>query len=285
MAAICSEATRDPARVARIHAPVCPAPQGNQLLAAMPADVREVLFPHLQRVWLPVGKVLHEAGDCMRQVYFPSGALVSLSMAMEDGTATEIAAVGNEGLVGMASILGGETNLVRALVVDSGSAFALSRARLMEFFHGSAALQQLLLRYAQASLIQVAQTAACNRRHSVEQQFCRWLLQRLDHGDTQCVHATHEAIASVLGVRRETVSQVAGRLQKLGLIQLSRCRLEIIDRRPIETLCCECYFVVRKETDRLLPAATSGLRQMAAGSAARSAVAGRRMALPMAGIL
>jgi CRP-like cAMP-binding protein len=287
MAAICSEVTRLPATVSRIRAPIVGAvPQGNQLLAGMPADIREILFPRLQRVWLPLGSVLHEAGDRMRQVYFPTDSLVSLSMAMEDGTATEIAAVGNEGLVGLAGIMGGESSLARALVVDPGSAFSVSRACLMEFFHGNTAVQQLLLRYAQASLFQVAQTAACNRRHSVEQQFCRWLLQRLDHSDSLSVNATHEAIANVLGVRRETISQVAGRLQKLDLIHLSRCRLEVIDRSQIEALCCECYFVVRKETDRLLPPATCNLPRIRASSASPPApIVSGRLALPMAGAL
>lgn len=259
MAAICSEITNFPRRIVDVHTLAGESrPQQNRLLAALPPEARELLYPRLQRVCLPLGRALHEAGDCMRHVYFPTDAIVSLSTSMDDGTSTEIAAVGNEGLVGLAVIMGGESSPTRAQVLEAGSAFCVGRASLMELFHANMALQQLLLRYAQAHLTQVAQLAACNRRHSVEQQFCRWLLMRLDRRNANPLNATHEAISGMLGVRRETISQVAGRLQKLRIIHCSRRKLEVIDRRQVERLSCECYFVVRKETDRLLPQGAAG---------------------------
>ena len=254
MAAICSEVTHFPSTSCRPQALTVGAlPEDNRLLAAMPPRVRERLFPRLQRIWLPLGRSLHQPGDCIRHVYFPTDAVVSLSATTDDGTSTEIAAIGNEGLVGLSVIMGGESSPTRAMTVDAGCAFGISRASLMELFHDDIDVQQLLLRYAQVHLIQVTQLAVCNRRHSAEQQFCRWLLLRLDRASSRCLNATHEAVANMLGVRRETISQVAGRLQRQDAIQLSRGKLEVVDRELIETLSCECYFAVRKETERLLP--------------------------------
>lgn len=267
MAAICSEVTRV-ARVAdclSAHSADA-SPLDNRLLAALPADVRAQLFPGLQPIWVANNKVLHEAGDRMRLVYFPTDAIISLSTMTDDGSTTEIAAIGNEGLIGLPAIMGDESSPLRATVIDQGSALCISRAHLMELFHRHLPLQQLLLRYAQAHLTQVTQLAVCNRRHSAEQQFCRWLLLRLDRCESRSLSATHEAIAGMLSVRRETISQIAGRLQKLDLIELSRGRLRIIDRQQIEALSCECYFVVRRETDRLLPPIASNRKWDAAGA-------------------
>lgn len=261
MAVICSEVTSFPGSVAHIHAHApAPLPQENRLLAAMPADVRATLYPRLQRIWLTAGAALHEAGDCMRLVYFPVDSVVSLSTTTDDGMATELTAVGNEGLIGLAIIMGGESSPTRASVIEPGWAYGVGRGCLMQLFHSDAALQRLLLRYAQSQLTQIGQLAVCNRRHSVEQQFCRWLLLRLDRSDSNRVEVTHELIGNLLGVRRESVTQVVGRLQKLDAVACSRGSFEVLDRSQIEHLSCECYEVVRRETDRLLPPAPSARR-------------------------
>lgn len=287
MAALCREVTNFPRIAARPQAhPALALPDENRLLAAMPLVVRERLFPRLQRVWLSADRVLHEPGDCLRHVYFPTDAVVSLSTATDDGGCTEIAAVGNEGLIGLAVIMGGESSPMRATTLTPGTAFCISRASLLEVFHDHWDVQPLLLRYAQAHLAQVAQLAVCNRRHSVEQQFCRWLLMRLDRCTTRSLNATHEAVGITLGVRRETISQVAGRLQKLACIRLSRGKLEVIDRRQIEALSCECYDVVRKETERLLPPVpTRSLRAPTRDAQPLSVGGTGRVARPSLGVI
>lgn len=273
MAAHRSEVTSFSHSVALRLAPAdAPLPQDNRLLAALPPDVRESLFPRLQRIWLPSGMSLHEAGDCMRLVYFPIDAVVSLATSTDDGMATELASVGNEGLIGLAIIMGGESSPTRASVLEAGWAFGVGRGCLMELFHARPAFQRLLLRYAQAQLTQYAQQAVCNRRHSAEQQFCRWLLLRLDRADSNSLEVTHELIGNLLGVRRETITQVAGKLQKLDIIHYARGHLEVRDRAQLEHLCCECYAAVRRETDRLLPAAPPPLAppRLVAGAGVRA---------------
>ncbi len=228
-------------------------PAENHLLAALPAVDRERIYPHLQLVELPLGKVLYESGDALRHVYFPTNSIVSLLYVMQNGASAEISVVGNEGLLGVALFMGGETTPSRALVQSAGSAFRLLGQRLKEEFHRNGALQILLLRYTQALLTQMAQTAVCNRHHSVDQQLCRWLLLSLDRlGDNQLT-MTQELIANMLGVRREGVTEAAGKLQKLGVIRYRRGQITVLERPRLEQLCCECYAVVKRETDRLLP--------------------------------
>jgi CRP-like cAMP-binding protein len=230
-------------------------PQQNHLLAALPGGERERLYPHLQLVPMPLGKVLYESGDRLRHVYFPTDSIVSLLYVMADGASAEISVVGNEGLIGVALFMGGETTPSRAIVQSAGHAYRLIGQRLKDEFHRNGEMQLLLLRYTQALITQMAQTAVCNRHHSVDQQLCRWLLLSLDRLASNELTMTQELIANMLGVRREGVTEAAGKLQKLGVIHYSRGQITVLDRPRLEQLCCECYAVVRKETDRLLPAA------------------------------
>jgi CRP-like cAMP-binding protein len=228
-------------------------PQQNHLLASLSAAERERLYPHLQLVALPLGKVLYESGDVMRHVYFPTDSIVSLLYVLADGASAEISVVGNEGLIGVALFMGGETTPSRAIVQSAGFAYRLMGRLLKEEFHRNGGMQLLLLRYTQALLTQMAQTAVCNRHHSVDQQLCRWLLLSLDRLAANKLTMTQELIANMLGVRREGVTDAAGKLQKQGVIQYARGRITVLDRPELERLCCECYAVVKKETDRLLP--------------------------------
>ena len=228
-------------------------PQKNHLLAALTATERERLYPHLQLVPMPLGKVLYESGDVMRHVYFPTDSIISLLYVLEDGASAEISVVGNEGIIGVSLFMGGETTPSRAIVQSAGSAYRLIGQLLKEEFHRNGGMQLLLLRYTQALLTQMAQTAVCNRHHSVDQQLCRWLLLSLDRLASNKLTMTQELIANMLGVRREGVTDAAGKLQKLGVIQYARGRITVLDRPKLEKLCCECYAVVKKETDRLLP--------------------------------
>jgi CRP-like cAMP-binding protein len=228
-------------------------PQQNHLLAALSAIERERLYPHLQLVPMPLGKVLYESGDVMRHVYFPTDSIISLLYVLEDGASAEISVVGNEGLIGVALFMGGETTPSRAIVQSAGFAYRLIGQLLKEEFHRNGGMQLLLLRYTQALLTQMAQTAVCNRHHSVDQQLCRWLLLSLDRLNSNRLNMTQELIANMLGVRREGVTDAAGKLQKLGVIEYARGRITVLDRPKLEKLCCECYAVVKKETDRLLP--------------------------------
>ncbi|ROQ20773.1 CRP-like cAMP-binding protein [Marinimicrobium koreense] len=227
-------------------------PTQNQLLAALSPDVQQRIFPHLEEIDLPLGKVLYEPGDKMRHVYFPADCIVSLLYVMESGASAEISVVGNEGLVGIALFMGGESTSSRALVQSGGSGYRLLGQRLIDEFNRHGQLMSLVLRYTQALITQMAQTAVCNRHHSIDQQLCRWLLLSLDRLPTNHLVMTQELIANMLGVRREGVTEAAGRLQKLGVIEYRRGHIEVIDRRKLETLSCECYSVVKKETDRLL---------------------------------
>jgi CRP-like cAMP-binding protein len=228
-------------------------PQQNHLLAALTATERERLYPHLQLVQMPLGKVLYESGDVMRHVYFPTDSIISLLYVLADGASAEISVVGNEGIIGVSLFMGGETTPSRAIVQSAGSAYRLIGQLLKEEFHRNGGMQLLLLRYTQALLTQMAQTAVCNRHHSVDQQLCRWLLLSLDRLVSNRLTMTQELIANMLGVRREGVTDAAGKLQKLGVIQYARGRITVLDRPKLEQLCCECYAVVKKETDRLSP--------------------------------
>lgn len=233
--------------------PDTPSPLQNHLLAALPAEVRERLFPYLEPMPLPLGKVLYESGDTLHHVYFPTDAIVSLLYVMESGASAEISVVGNEGLIGVAVFMGGESTPSRAIVQSAGHAFRLPGQRLKDEFNRHGEMLLLMLRYTQSLITQMAQTAVCNRHHSIDQQLCRWLLLSLDRLQGNELVMTQELIANMLGVRREGVTEAAGKLQKLGLIEYSRGRITVLDRPGIERLCCECYAVVKKETDRLLP--------------------------------
>ena len=230
-----------------------PAPEQNQILKALPPDERERLFPHLRLIELPLGKVLYESGGPLRHIYFPIDAIVSLLYVLENGASAEIAVVGNEGALGVALFMGGETTTNRGIVQSGGWAYRLAGSRLKREFERHASLLHVLLRYTQALITQMAQTAVCNRHHSVDQQLCRWLLLSLDRLSSNKLTMTQELIANMLGVRREGVTEAAGKLQKLGAIKYSRGQITVLDRHQLESCCCECYAVVRKETDRLMP--------------------------------
>jgi CRP-like cAMP-binding protein len=227
-------------------------PKQNQLLAALAAAERERIFPHLELVSLELGQVLYESGDVPDCVYFPIDSIVCLLNMMKNGSSAELAVVGNDGLIGFALFMGGESTSSRAIVQSAGHAYQLSGNRLKEEFHRNGNLQLLLLRYTQSLITQMAQTAVCSRHHPVEQQLCRWLLLSLDRLPSNQLTMTQELIANMLGVRREGVNEAAGKLQKLGVIRYSRGRITVQDRPQLEQLCCECYATVKHETDRLL---------------------------------
>ena len=228
-------------------------PEQNYLLAALPSDARERIDPHLQLVQMPLGKVLYESGEALHHVYFPINSIVSLLYVMQDGASAEIAVVGHEGLIGIALFMGGETTPSRAIVQGAGFAYRLNGQKLKDEFHRNGAVQLLLLRYTQVLITQMAQTAVCNRHHSLDQQLCRWLLLSLDCLPSNEVDMTQELIANMLGVRREGVTEAAGNLQKLSVIRYRRGKITVLDRQKLESLCCECYTVVKREADRLLP--------------------------------
>ncbi len=227
--------------------------QKNHLLAALSAEVHERIAPYLEEVPMPLGKVLYESGDTMRYVYFPTDSIVSLLYVMESGASAEISVVGNDGMVGIALFMGGESTPSRAIVQAGGSAYRMLGQRLKNEFNLHGELMTLLLRYTQALITQMAQTAVCNRHHAIDQQLCRWLLLSLDRLPNQNLTMTQELIANMLGVRREGVTEAAGKLQRLGIIEYSRGQIRVLDRSRLEQLTCECYAVVRHETDRLLP--------------------------------
>lgn len=227
-------------------------PSLNHLLAALPAADFDRIAARLEQVAMPLGQVLYEPGGQLTQVYFPTTAIVSLHYVMENGASAEIAGVGNEGVVGIAHFMGGQSTPSRALVQTAGYAYQLKVPVLMQEFKRAGAMHDLLLRYTQALLTQVSQTAVCNRHHSVEQQLCRWLLLTLDRLPAQELTMTQELIASMLGVRREGVTEAAGHLQKAGCIRYRRGHISVLDRAALELRVCECYAVVKKEHDRLL---------------------------------
>jgi CRP-like cAMP-binding protein len=235
--------------------PESSSPKGNRLLAALPEESYQALRPFLELVPLPLGMALYESGGEQGYVYFPTSSIVSLLYVLEDGSSAEIAVTGCEGLVGIALFMGGETTPSRAVVQSAGHGYRLRAAVLKKEFENGGALQLLLLRYTQALITQMTQTAVCNRHHAVDQQLCRWLLLSLDRLPANELVMTQELIANMLGVRREGVTEAAGRLQAEGLIEYSRGRITVLDRMHLEARVCECYAVVKKEYDRLLPSA------------------------------
>jgi CRP-like cAMP-binding protein len=227
----------------------------NQLLAALPKEDLERWRPHLEAIELPLGRVLYEPGDILSHVYFPTTAIVSLLYVMENGASAEIAVAGKEALVGISLFMGGESTPSRAVVQSRGHGFRMKARILKREFARSGPVLHLLLRYTQALITQMSQTAVCNRHHSLDQQLCRWLLLSLDRLPGRELVMTQELIANMLGVRREGVTEAALKLQKAGLIDYSRGHIKVLDRAGVEEMTCECYAVVKKEYDRLLPAA------------------------------
>ena len=225
----------------------------NLLFHSIPKDAWERLAPHLEPIALPIGKVLYEPGVTMSHVYFPTTAIVSLLYALENGSSAEIAIAGYEGCVGVSIFMGGESTSSRAVVQSAGHGFRIKSNILMDEFNRSGPVMHLLLRYTQALITQMSQTAVCNRHHTLDQQFCRWLLLSLDRLPSNRLDMTQELIANMLGVRREGVTEAALKVQKAGLISYSRGHITILDRSGLEKRTCECYQVVKSEYDRLLP--------------------------------
>lgn len=229
-------------------------PRQNHLINALPPDVFARLKPHLELVNMALGDVLYEADAASPHIYFPISSIVSLLYGMENGASTEVAAVGKEGLVGIALFMGGETMPNRAVVESAGYGYRLKPRYLKEEMNKGGPVLQLLLRYTQALITQMSQTAVCNRYHSLDQQLCRRLLISVDRLQTNELMMTQELLSNMLGVRREGVTEAAGKLQRAGLIQYSRGHITILNRAALEARVCECYGVVKKEFDRLLPA-------------------------------
>ena len=232
--------------------PIPHSPNQNHLLGALPPPDFERLAPHLNLVPLPLGEILYEPGQQLQHAYFPTTAIVSLHYVMESGASAETAGVGNEGVVGIALFMGGDTTPSSAVVKTAGHAYRLERRVLKEEFARAGLLQRLLLRYTQALITQMTQTAACNRHHSVEQQLCRWLLSTLDRVPSHELVITQELVASMLGVRREGITEAAGRLQSAGFIRYRRGHISVLNRVGLEAGACECYAVVKTELARLL---------------------------------
>jgi hypothetical protein len=230
-----------------------PSPLQNHLLFALPPEVQARIFSLLELVTYPLGQVLYESGDTLTHVYFPTDCIVSLLYEMENGSSAEISVVGNEGLVGIALFMGGESTPSRAIVQSAGSAYRLPGQIIKDEFNRHGDVLLLLLRYTQSLITQMAQTAVCNRHHSIDQQLCRWLLLSLDRLPSNQLTMTQELIANMLGVRREGVTEAAGKLQLQGVIEYCRGHITVLDRPKLEQLSCECYAVVKKESDRLLP--------------------------------
>jgi CRP-like cAMP-binding protein len=232
-------------------------PLDNRLLAALPPAERQRWWPALEPVEMPLGQVLYESGRTLSHVYFPTNAIVSLLYVMENGASAEIAVVGNEGIVGISLFMGGESTPSRAVVQSAGQGFRLEAQLMKDEFNRAGPVLHLLLRYTQALITQMAQTAVCNRHHSLDQQLCRWLLLSLDRLEGSELVMTQELIANMLGVRREGVTEGALKLQQAGLIRYARGRISVLDRNGLERRTCECYAVVKAEYDRLLPATTA----------------------------
>jgi len=233
-------------------------PIQNHLLAALPTAEFEHIAAHLEWVAMPLGEVIYESGGQLQHVYFPTTAIVSLHYVMQNGASSEIAGVGNEGMVGTSLFMSGNTPPNRAIVSTGGYGFRMKARVLLEEFHRAegrraGVIQHLLLRYTQTLLIQISQAAVCNRHHSLEQQLCRWLLQTLDRSPSNELSMTQELIAGMLGVRREGITEAAGHLQQAGCISYRRGHITILDRSGLESRACECYAVVKTEHDRLLP--------------------------------
>ena len=229
-------------------------PKTNHLLAALPDAEWQRWQPQLESIEMPLGQVLYESGGTLSHVYFPTSAIVSLLYVMENGASAEIAVVGNEGIVGISLFMGGGSTPSRAVVQSAGEGFRLKAQTMKDEFNRAGPVLHLLLRYTQALITQMAQTAVCNRHHSLDQQLCRWLLLSLDRLSTQSLNMTQELIANMLGVRREGVTEAALKLQKAGLIRYARGHIAVLDRESLQKRACECYAVVKDEYERLLPA-------------------------------
>jgi len=227
-------------------------PNQNHLLAALPTEEFERLSAHLELVSMPIGKMLYEPNEQLQHAYFPTTCIVSLHYVMESGASAETAGVGNEGVVGVSLFMGGNTTSSSAVVQTAGYAYRLERRLLKQEFDRAGALQRLLLRYTQALMTQMTQTSVCNRHHSVEQQLCRWLLLTLDRLPTNELVMTQELVASMLGVRREGITEAAGNLQRAGYINYRRGHISVLNRSGLEAHTCECYAIVKKEMSRLL---------------------------------
>jgi CRP-like cAMP-binding protein len=225
----------------------------NQLLAALSSVELKRVRRHLQVADMPLGQIVYESGRSLDHVYFPTNCIVSLLYVLENGASAEIAVVGHEGVVGVSIFMGGETTPSRAVVQSAGTAYRLPAALIQEEFRRGGTMQHLMLRYTQSLITQMAQTAVCNRHHSVDQQLCRWLLLSIDRLPHPEITMTQELIANMLGVRREGVTEAAGKLQKAGVISYRRGHIKVLDRPLLEHMSCECYAVVRRETERLLP--------------------------------
>ena len=227
-------------------------PKQNHLLATLPAEILERLSPHLELVSMPLGEVICESNGQLQHFYFPTSAIVSLHYVMESGASAEIAGVGNEGVLGVSLFMGGNTTPSQATVQTGGYGYRLKERLMMEEFNRAGPMMRLMLRYTQALMTQMSQTAVCNRLHSVEQQLCRWLLLTIDRLPSTELTMTQELIASMLGVRREGITEIAGNLQREGLISYRRGHITVLDRSGLESHACECYDVVKKEFHRLL---------------------------------
>jgi CRP-like cAMP-binding protein len=227
-------------------------PRQNHLLATLPEEIFEQISPHLELISMPLGQVLYESGGQLHHVYFPTTAILSLHYILETGASAEIAGVGNEGVLGISILMGGNTTPSRATVQTGGYGYRLKGNLMMAEFNRAGPMMRLMLRYTQALMTQMSQTAVCNRHHSVEQQMCRWLLLTIDRLPSNELTMTQELIASMLGVRREGVTETAGNLQRAGLIKCRRGHITVLDRTGLESLSCECYKVVKKEFHRLL---------------------------------
>jgi CRP-like cAMP-binding protein len=228
-------------------------PKQNHLLSALPAEDYARLLPHLELITMPLGWALYESGARLGYLYFPTTSIVSLLYVLESGASAEIAITGNEGLVGIALFMGGESTSNRAVVQSAGNGYRLRASILKKEFALGGELQHLALRFTQALITQMAQTAVCNRHHSIDQQLCRWLLLSLDRLATNELSMTQDLIANMLGVRREGVTEAAGKLQTAGVIHYSRGHIQVLNRAKLEKRVCECYGVVKRELDRLLP--------------------------------
>ncbi len=237
--------------------PLMPILRQNHLLAALSADSRSRLFPYLEFVQLPRGKVIYEVGEPIHYAYFPTDAIIAIVAILENGASAEVSMVGNEGVAGISAFMGGEAIPRQAVVQNAGHAYRLPVKWLKREFARHGEMLVLLLRYTQSLITQTAQTAMCNRHHSVDQQLCRMLLQSIDRLPSDELVVTHEIIANMLGVRRESVTEAAGRMKSLGLIECRRGKVRVLDRAGLERHCCECYAVVRNEALRLLPRAAT----------------------------
>ena len=228
-----------------------PDPLQNHLLAALSECARQRIFPHLKLVELSLGDVIYESGQTINHVYFPTNCIVSLLYVMSDGASAEISVVGNEGIVGVAVVMGGESTPNRSIVQSGGYAYRMPVSKLQEEFNTDSEVRMLTLRFTQVLITQMSQTAVCNRHHSIDQQLCRWLLLSLDRLESDQLCMTQELIANMLGVRRGGVTEASGKLQKSGVIEYHRGHITVLDRPTLEKLSCECYSVVKNETNRL----------------------------------